>query len=57
MAKKEPLIFMTALGGVGYAVFHGHRLNQDCWLCQYRGLIFLGSSVGLGVWLSFQEGD
>ena len=52
---KEPLIFMTALGGVGYAVFHGHRLNQDCWLCKYRGLIFLGGSVGLGIWLAFQE--
>ena len=28
--KKEPLIFMTILGAVGYTVFHGHRLNQDC---------------------------
>ena len=28
--KKEPLIFMGVIGMVGYAVFHGHRLNKDC---------------------------
>jgi len=28
--KKEPLMFMSAIGLVGYAVFHGHRLNKDC---------------------------
>lgn len=53
--NKEPLIFMSLLGMVGYATFHGHRINQDCWLCPYRGLAFFGSSVGLGVWLALQE--
>jgi hypothetical protein len=28
--NKEPLIFMGAVALVGYGVFHGHRLNQDC---------------------------
>ena len=54
---KEPLIFMSALGGVGYAVFHGHPVGQDCWLCKYRGIVFMTASVGLGVWLAFQEKD
>jgi len=57
MIKKEPLIFMSALGAVGYVTFHGHRTNQDCWLCSYRGLAFMGSSVLLGVWLAFQENE
>jgi len=55
--QKEPIIFMSALGLVGYITFHGHRLNQDCWLCKYRGLAFMGSSVVLGTWLAFQEKD
>ena len=55
--SKEPLIFMTALGAVGYITFHGHRLNQDCWACKYRGLAFLGSAIALGIWLAFQEKD
>jgi len=53
--QKEPVIFMSALGGVGYITFHGHRTNQDCRLCNYRGLAFMGSSVLLGIWLAFQE--
>jgi hypothetical protein len=53
--KKEPLIFMSAIGLVGYAVFHGHRLNKDCWICSGRGIIFLSSSVALGGYLAFQE--
>ena len=53
--NKEPIIFMSALGGVGYAVFHGHPLGKDCFLCKYRGLVFAGSSVALGIWLAFQE--
>ena len=53
--QKEPLIFMSALGLVGYAVFHGHRASEDCWICQYRGLVFASSSVALGIWLAFQE--
>jgi len=53
--QKEPLIFMTALGGVGYAVFHGHPVGQGCWLCPYRGITFMSASVGLGLWLAFQE--
>ena len=53
--QKEPIIFMSLIGVVGYITFHGHRLNQDCWMCQYRGLAFMGSSVVLGVWLAFQE--
>lgn len=53
--QKEPLIFMSALGLSGYITFHGHRLNQDCWLCPYRGWVFAGSSVALGIWLACQE--
>ena len=53
--KKEPLIFMSILGLVGYVTFHGHRTNQDCFLCPWRGLAFASSSVGLGAWLAFQE--
>jgi hypothetical protein len=55
MFNKEPLIFMSLLGAVGYVTFHGHSVGKDCWLCPYRGLAFAGSSVGLGVWLAFQE--
>jgi len=50
--KKENLIVFTAIGLVGYATFHGHRLNQDCWLCGYRGLVFAGSSIALGAYLA-----
>ena len=46
---------MTALGGVGYATFHGHKKNEDCWLCPYKGWVFLGSSIALGICLAFQE--
>jgi hypothetical protein len=46
---------MSCLGATGYAVFHGHRTGQDCWLCKYRGMIFMSASVGLGIWLAFQE--
>ena len=53
--QKEPIIFVSALGGVGYAVFHGHLKGQDCFLCKYRGLVFASSSVALGIWLAFQE--
>jgi hypothetical protein len=53
--KKENLIVFTAIGVVGYATFHGHRLNQDCFLCKYRGLAFMGSSVALGAYLAFTE--
>jgi len=28
--KKEPLIFMSVLGMVGYVTFHGHRTGKDC---------------------------
>ena len=31
--KKEPLIFMSLLGVVGYITFHGHPQGQDCFLC------------------------
>ena len=55
--KKEPIIFMSLIGAVGYVTFHGHLKNQDCRLCNYRGLAFMGSSVLLGVWLAFQEND
>ena len=53
--KKENLIVFTGIGLVGYATFHGHRLGVDCWLCKYRGLVFLGSSVALGSYLAFTE--
>ena len=53
--KKEPLIIFSLIGLVGYITFHGHRLNKDCWLCSYRGLTFLGSSVGLGAYLAYSE--
>ncbi len=57
MFKKEPIIFMSLLGAVGYITFHGHLKNQDCWLCSFRGLAFMGSSILLGVWLALQEND
>ena len=53
--KKENLIVFTVIGLVGYATFHGHRLNQDCWLCPYRGLVFAGSSIALGAYLAWTE--
>jgi len=53
--KKENLIVFSLIGLVGYATFHGHRVGKDCWLCPYRGLAFMGSSVGLGVYLAFTE--
>ena len=55
--QKEPLLFMSAIGVVGYITFHGHRLNQDCWLCPYKGVVFAGSAIVLGTWLAFQEKD
>lgn len=55
MFKKEPIIFLSALGLVGYITFHGHRLGTDCWLCPYRGLVFMGSSLALGTYLAFTE--
>ena len=55
--QKEPLIFMSAIGLVGYITFHGHPLNQDCWACKYRGLAFMSSSFALGLWLAFQDKD
>ena len=57
MFKKEPVIFMSALGVVGYITFHGHPYAKDCWMCHYRGLAFMISSVALGTWLAFQEKD
>ena len=53
--KYENLIVFSAIGLVGYATFHGHHLNQACWLCPYRGLVWLGSSVALGGYLAFTE--
>lgn len=55
MFKKEPLILLTGMGLVGYITFHGHRKNQDCWLCSYRGLAFMSSSVLLGTYLAFND--
>ena len=28
--QKEPIIFMSALGATGYAVFRGHKVNESC---------------------------
>ena len=53
--NKEPLLLFTGLGIAGYIVFHGHRLNRDCWLCAYKGLTFLGSSLALGTFLAVNE--
>ena len=53
--QKEPLIFMSILGAVGYVTFHGHKTGQDCWICPYKGVAFFVSSVALGTWLAFQE--
>ena len=53
--KYEPLLFMGAIGLVGYGVFHGHRLGKDCWMCSYRGIVFAGSSIALGAYLAYQE--
>jgi len=55
--KKEPLIFMGVIGLVGYAVFHGHRIGKDCWLCSYRGIIFAGSSLALGAYLAYNDSE
>jgi hypothetical protein len=57
MFKKEPVIFLSALGLVGYVTFHGHRVQQDCWMCSYRGLAFMLSSVALGGYLAVSETD
>jgi len=51
----QPLAFFSTLGVIGYVVFHGHRLNQDCWLCPWRGLAFAGSSFALGALLAYKE--
>ena len=48
---------MSLVGLVGYAVLHGHRLNQACWLCPYKGLVFAGSSIALGTYLAVSETD
>jgi hypothetical protein len=53
--NKEPLILLSLIGLVGYGVFHGHRFGKDCFLCPYRGLIFMGSSVVLGGFLAYSE--
>jgi hypothetical protein len=53
--QKEPLIILSAIGLAGYVVFHGHRLDQDCWLCPYRGLTFLGGSIALGAFIALHE--
>jgi len=53
--NKEPLIILTTIGLVGYIVFHGHRLNQDCWLCPYKGLTFLGGSIALGTFIALNN--
>ena len=53
--NKEPLIILTGIGLVGLVVFHGHRTNQDCWLCPYRGWAFMTASVGLGVMLAYKD--
>ena len=55
--KKEPIIFMSLLGAVGYITFHGHSFGKDCWLFPYKGIAFATSSVVLGVWLAVQETD
>ena len=55
--KKEPLIFMGVIGAVGYALFHGHRIGKDCWLCSYRGIIFAGSSIALGAYLAYNDSE
>ena len=41
---------LLSLGGFvlgSYATFHGHRLNKDCWMCQYRGLGWIMALAGL----------
>jgi hypothetical protein len=53
--NQTPLLILTGIGLVGYAVFHGHNLNESCWMCPYKGTIFAVSSVGLGVFLAFTD--
>jgi hypothetical protein len=52
---KQALLIFGAIGLVGYISFHGHRNNQDCFLCSYRGLAFMAGSVGLGVLAAVNE--
>lgn len=53
--KKEPLIIFSLIGLVGYVTFHGHRLGKDCFLCPWKGLVFMASSVGLGAYLAYSD--
>ncbi|RHZ36648.1 hypothetical protein [endosymbiont GvMRE of Glomus versiforme] len=45
----QPLMLFSAIAAIGYVVFHGHRANQDCWLCPFRGIAFITGSLGLGI--------
>jgi len=56
--KKENLFVLSGVGVIGYVVFHDHKTEEsqkNCWLCGYRGLIFLGSCVTLGGYLAVTE--
>ena len=53
--NKESLILMTSIGLVGYITFHGHRTGQDCWLCPYKGLVFAGGFIALGIYAAITD--
>ena len=38
MKNLQKLITVGGFFLGSYTTFHGHRLNKDCQLCQYRGL-------------------
>jgi len=47
--KTKIILLFTALAALGYVVWHGHRLGTDCFLCKYRGMAFVGGTMGLGI--------
>jgi len=60
MANSYPFDYGTiglfAIAGLlGYAVFHGHRLGKDCFLCQWRGVVFFTSSLAIGMLVAWDN--
>ena len=56
--KWKNLVVFSGIGLVGYSTLHDHKKEENrkkCYICGYHGLIFLGSSVVLGVYLAVTE--